>query len=77
MSKINVEVDCTRRCKSRSHGQALTSAITKRSVTDDSLASFIKAMCANFSKAFDLEVSDYIVFFANSFYQLCSTAVPV
>ncbi|XP_026320552.1 inhibitor of Bruton tyrosine kinase isoform X2 [Hyposmocoma kahamanoa] len=55
MNKINVEVDCTKRCKSRSHGQALTSAITKRSVKDESLASFIKATCANFSKAFDFE----------------------
>lgn len=58
MSKINVEVDCTKRCKSRNHGQALSSAITKRSVTDESLASFIKATCANFSKAFDFEVSN-------------------
>lgn len=65
MSKINVEVDCTKRCKSRSHGQALTSAITKRSVTDESLASFIKATCANFSKAFDFEVSVFIVCFPN------------
>lgn len=65
MSKINLEVDCTKRCKSRSHGQALTSAITKRSVTDESLASFIKATCANFSKAFDFEVSMFIVRFLN------------
>ncbi|KPJ10509.1 Inhibitor of Bruton tyrosine kinase [Papilio machaon] len=55
MSKINVDVDCTRRCRSKSHGQALTSAITKRSVNDESLASFIKATCANFTKAFDFE----------------------
>lgn len=60
MSKNNVEVDCTRRCKSRRHGQALTSAITKRSVNDESLASFIKGTCANFSKAFDFEVSKLI-----------------
>lgn len=65
MSKINIEVDCTKRCKSRNHGQALTSAITKRSVTDESLASFIKATCANFSKAFDYEVSVYIICFSN------------
>ncbi|XP_013162963.1 PREDICTED: inhibitor of Bruton tyrosine kinase [Papilio xuthus] len=55
MSKINIDVDCTRRCRSKSHGQALTSAITKRSVNDESLASFIKATCANFTKAFDYE----------------------
>ncbi|XP_068620269.1 inhibitor of Bruton tyrosine kinase [Battus philenor] len=55
MSKINIDVDCTRRCRSRSHGQVLTSAITKRSVNDESLASFIKATCANFTKAFDFE----------------------
>ncbi|RVE44903.1 hypothetical protein evm_010450 [Chilo suppressalis] len=55
MSKNKVEVDCTRRCRSRSHGQALTSAITKRSITDQSLVSFIKSTCANFVKAFDFE----------------------
>ncbi|KAI5642905.1 BTB/POZ domain-containing protein [Phthorimaea operculella] len=55
MSKHNIEVDCTKRCKSRRHGQDLTSAITKRSVSDEALASFIKATCANFSKAFDFE----------------------
>lgn len=56
MSKF-LEVDCTKRCKSRLHGQSLTSAITKRSVSDESLASFIKSTCANFAKAFDFEVS--------------------
>ncbi|XP_053614873.1 inhibitor of Bruton tyrosine kinase [Plodia interpunctella] len=55
MSKNKAEVDCTRRCKSRSHGQALTSAITKRSSSDEALACFIKATCANFVKAFDFE----------------------
>ncbi|KAJ2948318.1 hypothetical protein O0L34_g7556 [Tuta absoluta] len=55
MSKHNIEADCTKRCKSRRHGQDLTSAITKRSVTDEALASFIKSTCANFSKAFDFE----------------------
>ncbi|XP_063626736.1 inhibitor of Bruton tyrosine kinase [Cydia splendana] len=53
MSKI--DVDCTRRCRSRRHGQALTGAITKRSVSDQALASFIKATCANFIQAFDFE----------------------
>lgn len=55
MSKHKVEVDCTPRCRSRSHGQALTSAITKRSVSDEALASFIRGTCANFIKAFDFE----------------------
>lgn len=55
MSKIKVEADCTQRCRSRNHGQILTSAITKRSVTDEALAAFIKATCANFIKAFDFE----------------------
>ncbi|XP_023939294.2 inhibitor of Bruton tyrosine kinase [Bicyclus anynana] len=54
MSKL-LEVDCTKRCKSRLHGQSLTSAITKRSVGDEALASFIKSTCANFAKAFDFE----------------------
>ncbi|XP_075980998.1 inhibitor of Bruton tyrosine kinase [Anticarsia gemmatalis] len=55
MSKHKVEVDCTSRCRSRVHGQAITSAITKRSVSDEALASFIKGTCANFVKAFDCE----------------------
>nr|XP_049701177.1 inhibitor of Bruton tyrosine kinase [Helicoverpa armigera] len=55
MSKHKAEVDCTSRCRSRSHGQALTSAITKRSISDEALASFIKGTCANFIKAFDFE----------------------
>ncbi|XP_037294950.1 inhibitor of Bruton tyrosine kinase isoform X1 [Manduca sexta] len=55
MSKYKAEVDCTIRCKSRAHGQVLTGAITKRSLTDEALASFIKATCANFIKAFDHE----------------------
>ncbi|CAH2089704.1 unnamed protein product [Euphydryas editha] len=54
MNKIR-ELDCTKNCKSRQHGHSLTSAITKRSVSDESLASFIKNTCANFSKAFDFE----------------------
>lgn len=55
MNKIKPDVDCTVWCKSRSHGHVLTSAITKRSVADESLASFIRATCANFVKAFDFE----------------------
>ncbi|XP_026762942.2 inhibitor of Bruton tyrosine kinase [Galleria mellonella] len=55
MSRNKAEVDCTRRCRSRNHGQALTSAITKRSSSDKSLACFIKATCANFIKSFDFE----------------------
>ncbi|XP_022116744.2 inhibitor of Bruton tyrosine kinase [Pieris rapae] len=49
------EADCTIKCKSRSHGQIITSAITKRSTNDISLASFIRATCSNFTKAFDFE----------------------
>ncbi|XP_013137356.1 PREDICTED: inhibitor of Bruton tyrosine kinase [Papilio polytes] len=55
MSKINLDIDCTRRCRSKRCGQSLTSAITKRCVSDECLASFIKATCANFTKAFDFE----------------------
>lgn len=59
------EVDCTKNCKSRQHGQSITSAITKRSVSDESLASFIKNTCANFPKAFDFEVSSKILYYSN------------
>lgn len=56
MSKNKPEVDCTKWCRSRKHGQIITSAITKRSISDKELASFIKGTCANFNKAFDFEV---------------------
>lgn len=55
MSKHKAEVDCTAKCRSRAHGQILTSAITKRSISDEDLASFIRGTCANFTKAFDFE----------------------
>lgn len=59
MSKGQAELDCTKRCRSRLHGQILTSALTKRSVTDESLASFIRGTCANFIQAFDYEVRGF------------------
>lgn len=63
MSKHKAEVDCTNRCQSRSHGQALTSAITKRSISDKDLASYIKGTCANFVKAFDSEVKKLLILY--------------
>ncbi|KAL4702492.1 hypothetical protein ACJJTC_014635 [Scirpophaga incertulas] len=55
MSKNKLELDCTRQCQSHRHGQLLTSVITKRSLTDKALASFIKCTCANFCKVYDPE----------------------
>lgn len=51
---VTYEKDCTERCKSNEHGSYITCAITKRSITDKQLASFIKSVCSNFS-----QVSEY------------------
>lgn len=55
MSQNKIEMDCTRKCKSREHGAVITSSITKRSVSDVALASFIWSTCSNFIQAFDHE----------------------
>lgn len=52
---VAYEKDCTERCKSNEHGSCITSAITKRSITDKQLASFIKSVCNNFTQVLDYE----------------------
>lgn len=52
---VRYEKDCTERCKSNDHGSCITFAITKRSITDKQLASFIKSVCNNFTQVVDYE----------------------
>lgn len=52
---VTYEKDCTERCKSNEHGSCITSAITKRNITDKQLASFIKSVCNNFTQVVDYE----------------------
>ncbi|XP_077287148.1 inhibitor of Bruton tyrosine kinase [Arctopsyche grandis] len=54
-SKILPEFDCTRLCNSRQHGSLLTSAVTKRAVSDAALASFFRCSCYNFLHILDYE----------------------
>lgn len=50
-----VDRDCTRLCRSERHAIEITGAITKRAVTDEALASFIRKICWNFNQVFDDE----------------------
>lgn len=65
--KSSPEVDCTRICNSRQHGSVLTSAVTKRAVSDTALASFFRCTCSNFLNIIDYEVilSLFYEFFNN------------
>lgn len=51
----NYEYDCTKRCKNTDHGGKITSAITKRGVTNESLAAYIAKICRNFTDVLDEE----------------------
>lgn len=56
----NLEHDCTLLCKSIDHGCQITSALTKRAVTDEQLAAYLNWICTNCGKVNDKEV---IIFF--------------
>uniref|UniRef100_A0A2M4AFK3 BTB domain-containing protein n=2 Tax=Anopheles triannulatus TaxID=58253 RepID=A0A2M4AFK3_9DIPT len=49
----NYEYDCTKRCRLVSHGNAITAALTKRSVSDEQLAAYIAKTCRNFANILD------------------------
>lgn len=53
----NFDYDCTKKCKNCNHGKLITSALTKRSVTDKNLATYIAKICRNFSEILDNEVN--------------------
>lgn len=46
-SKPRVERDCTERCKSKQHGDEISSVITKRGVTDAELCAYLNWRCGN------------------------------
>lgn len=58
----NYDYDCTRKCRLRGHGNAITSALTKRSIEDDKLAAYVAKTCCNFA-----DIVDDLVSFANNF----------
>lgn len=49
----NYEYDCTSKCRLRLHGNAITSALTKRSIEDDKLAAYVAKTCCNFADILD------------------------
>lgn len=72
----NYDYECTKKCKCRNHGDRITSAITKKAISDENLIRFIAKTCRNFSQILDHEVK-YITYIKNflhiylkSFYNL-------
>lgn len=47
------EYDCTRKCRLRAHGNAITSALTKRSIEDEKLAAYVAKTCCNYADIVD------------------------
>nr|AAL29148.1 SD05384p [Drosophila melanogaster] len=47
------EYDCTAKCRLRQHGNAITAALTKRSIDNQKLAAFIFKTCGNFANILD------------------------
>lgn len=55
MSKQTHSPDCTNKCHSTHHGDAITAAITKRSVTDSDLCAYLTYMCCCCETVKDIE----------------------
>lgn len=53
----NYDYDCTRKCRLRIHGNAITTALTKRSMDDNNLAAYVAKTCCNFADIVDDLVS--------------------
>lgn len=53
----NLEHDCTLLCRSTDHGCQITSALTKRAVTDEQLGAYLNWMCTNCGEVNDTEVT--------------------
>lgn len=49
--------ECTKKCKHTPHGNLITSAITKRSIDETYLISYISKICRNFLENTDDKVS--------------------
>ncbi|XP_052871449.1 inhibitor of Bruton tyrosine kinase-like, partial [Anopheles cruzii] len=47
------DYECTAKCRLVSHGNAITAALTKRSVPDKQLAAFVAKTCRNFANVLD------------------------
>jgi len=66
------EYDCTAKCRLRQHGNAITAALTKRSIDNQKLAAFIFKTCGNFANILDdlvrgeirqaVEGNSYVIF---------------
>ncbi|XP_055593249.1 inhibitor of Bruton tyrosine kinase-like [Uranotaenia lowii] len=47
------EYECTRKCRLPEHGNGITAALTKRSISDELLAAFVAKFCRNFAEILD------------------------
>ncbi|XP_053664710.1 inhibitor of Bruton tyrosine kinase [Anopheles marshallii] len=47
------DYECTKKCRLVSHGNAITAALTKRSISDELLAAYIAKTCRNFAHVVD------------------------
>lgn len=58
----NYEYDCTNKCHCASHANAITSALTKRSISDENLAKYLAKICCNFGDIVDDLVNSIEIF---------------
>ncbi|XP_029709286.1 inhibitor of Bruton tyrosine kinase [Aedes albopictus] len=49
----NYDYECTRKCHLPHHGNAITAALTKKSVSDELLATYVAKLCRNFAEILD------------------------
>ncbi|XP_062547692.1 inhibitor of Bruton tyrosine kinase [Armigeres subalbatus] len=49
----NYDYECTRKCHLSLHGNAITAALTKKSVSDELLAAYVAKVCRNFADILD------------------------
>lgn len=70
----NFDYDCTKKCKNTIHGIKITSAITKRGITDESLAAYIAKTCRNFVDVLDEEGRSglHLVVSVGNRYDICN-----
>lgn len=52
----NYDYECTRKCHLPHHGNAITAALTKKSVSDELLAAYVAKFCRNFAEILDDQV---------------------
>ncbi|KAH8233465.1 hypothetical protein KR026_008461 [Drosophila bipectinata] len=52
-ARTSQDCDCTAKCRLRQHGNNITAALTKRSISSQNLAAFVYKTCGNFANILD------------------------